>query len=148
MRGNEKERVLSLMVQDHSKIVDLLDEVESRNREGFEELKEAFEIFEWNLEKHIFAEEKAVFTFYEPEDVTEGYKMLPKLTEHHNYLLNELKKWRKKIRQHRALEGVYDFREYLVKHRRFEEEEFYPKLEENLDKDQKRRVIAKINEII
>ena len=95
------------MIRDHCKIENLLDKLEQSSREDFDKLKKAFYAFEWNLEKHVFLEEKVVFTTYNPDDVSEGYKMLPKLTEQHNYILNTLKNWRNEIRHRTIIRDVY-----------------------------------------
>ena len=126
----KKFEILPLMIRDHCKIENLLDKLE------------------WNLEKHVFLEEKVVFTSYSPSDVTEGYKMLPKLTEQHNYILNTLENWRNEIRHKRIIKDVYKLKEFLVKHKEFEENEFYPKLEENLDIDEKMKMYDRIAEFI
>jgi len=140
--------ILPLMIRDHCKIENLLDKLEESTQIDFEEMKKAFYKLEWNLEKHIFLEEKVVFTMYSPDEVSEGYKMLPKLTEQHNYILNTLENWRSEIRHKRILKEIYKLKEYLVKHKEFEEMEFYPKLDENLKLDQKILMHDRLTEII
>lgn len=144
----EKISILSLMIKDHCKIEELIDDLEKKSKQGFSSMANAFNRFEWELEKHIFTEEKAIFTDYNPEDISEGYKMLPELTEQHNYIINTLNNWRDDIRNNRTLKDVYSFKEFLIKHKNFEEEKVYPKLDETLNKDQKKHIVAKINEII
>ena len=78
------------MIKDHSKIEKLINNLEEKTKEDFESMVKAFNKFEWELEKHIFIEEKAIFTSYNPKDVIEGYKMLPELTKQHNYIINTL----------------------------------------------------------
>jgi len=145
---SEEISILSLMVNDHCKIENLLTDLEEKNKTSFEEMKKSFTKFEWELEKHIFAEEKAIFTDYNPKDAGQGYKMLPELTKQHNYILNTLNNWHSDIRKKKMLSDVYSFKEYLVKHREFEEEKVYPKLEESLSDEEKRHIIAKINELV
>jgi hemerythrin-like domain-containing protein len=146
---NDSIKILPYMVKDHCKIEDLLDELEEKSKnEDFDELIDVFYEFEWTLEKHVFTEEKAVFTCYNPSDVSEGYKMLPKLTEHHNFILNKLNIWRDNIRKRKPLNDVYSLKEYLKNHREFEEEEFYPRLDKELSEKEKNRIISKISEIV
>jgi hemerythrin superfamily protein len=140
--------ILELMVKDHCKIEDLISNLEEKNKGDFETMKTAFQKFEWELEKHIFTEEKAIFTNYSPDDVTEGYKMLPELTKEHNFIVNKLNNWRDDIRHHRMLTDVYGFKEFLVNHRHFEEEKVYPRLDQSLSDEEKRHIVAKINEMI
>jgi ribosomal protein L31E len=140
--------ILSLMIKDHSKLDDLIKKLDESTKQDFDSMKKAFTKFEWELEKHIFTEEKAIFTSYNPKNVSEGYKMLPELTKHHNYIVNKLNNWREDIRKKRALTDVYSFKEFLDNHRQFEEEKVYPKLDESLSEDDKRHIVAKINELI
>ena len=145
---NESISILELMIKDHRKIEELIGDLEEKTKENFDSMKKSFNKFEWELEKHIFTEEKAIFTSYNPEDVTEGYKMLPELTKQHNYIINTLNNCREDIRKRRKIRDVYSFKEFIIKHKSYEEEKVYPKLDESLPEDEKRRTVAKINEIV
>lgn len=79
------------MINDHLRIVRLLNAVEE-NKDDFRSLMKSFNTFEWNFDKHIFTEEKAIFTQYNPEDVVRGYEMVPELMKEHGELLNLLRK--------------------------------------------------------
>lgn len=143
---NEKS-ILKIMIKDHCKIEELINDLEKSSNSNYESMTKAFNKFEWKLEKHIFIEEKAIFTSYNPDDITEGYKMLPELTKQHNYIINTLNNWREDIRKRRNITDVYSFREFIIKHKNFEEEKVYPKLEESLTEDVKQQIIVKIKEI-
>jgi hemerythrin-like domain-containing protein len=145
---SEKISILKLMTKDHSKIDGLIDELDKKSNDDYSKMIKAFHNFEWELEKHIFTEEKAIFTDYNPENVSEGYKMLPELTKQHNYIVNTLNSWRMDIRNKKTPRDIYSFKEFLRKHRDFEEKELYPKLDEELDEQEKKNIVAKINEII
>jgi hemerythrin superfamily protein len=140
--------ILKLMIKDHSKLVNLINNLEEKSKENFKSMKDAFTKFEWELEKHIFIEEKAIFTDYNPEDITEGYKMLPELTKQHNYIINALNNWRDDVQKGRIITDVNSFKEFLINHRSFEEEKVYPQLDESLQDEKKKHIINKINEII
>ena len=140
--------ILELMIKDHRKIEELIKDLEEKTKENFDSMKKSFNKLEWELEKHIFTEEKAIFTSYNPEDVTEGYKMLPELTKQHNYIINTLNNWRDDVRKRRMIRDVYSFKELIIKHKSYEEEKVYPKLDESLPEDEKRHIVAKINEIV
>jgi len=145
---NKSTNIFKLMVKDHNKIEELLENLELKNNEDFDSMRDAFNKFEWELEKHIFTEEKAIFTSYNPEDVSQGYKMLPELTKQHNFLLNKLNNWRKDVRNKRMISDFYSFKVYLVRHKNFEEEKVYPMLDQSLSEDEKRHIMSKINEIV
>lgn len=145
---NDDISILKLMIKDHSKLVNLINNLEEKSKEDFESMKDTFTKFEWELEKHIFIEEKAIFTDYNPDDITEGYKMLPQLTKQHNYIINTLNNWRNDVQKRRIITDVNSFKEFLINHRSFEEEKVYPRLDESLLEKQKKHIIKKINEII
>ncbi len=145
---SKKNSILSLMIQDHKKIENLINKLDEKNKDVYNEMKKAFIKFEWQLEKHIFTEEKAIFTDYKPEDVNIGYDMLPELISQHNYIVNTLNNWREEIRKKNMITDVYSLKEFLMKHKKFEEEKVYPKLEASLSNTEKKHIIAKINEII
>lgn len=145
---NDDISILKLMIKDHSKLVNLINNLEEKSKEDFESMKDTFTKFEWELEKHIFIEEKAIFTDYNPDDITEGYKMPPELTKQHNYITNTLNNWRNDVQKRRIITDVNSFKEFLINHRSFEEEKVYPRLDESLLEEQKKHIIKKINEII
>jgi hemerythrin-like domain-containing protein len=136
------------MIKDHNKIEKLINQLEEKNNEDFKSMKKAFNNFEWELEKHIFTEEKAIFTSYTPENINEGYKMLPELTKQHNFILNKLNNWRKDIRNKNMISDIYSFKIYIIRHKNFEEEKVYPMLDQSLTEEEKRHIESKINEIV
>jgi hemerythrin superfamily protein len=140
--------ILPLMVKDHCKIEKLLDEFEENADKDHNTAFNSFNKFSWELEKHIFVEEKAIFTSYNPKDVVEGYAMLPELTKQHNVLLNKLNNMRRDVYRRTKPTDLYGFKEFLIGHRTFEEKDVYPKLDKNLDNESKKIILSKINEII
>jgi hemerythrin-like domain-containing protein len=145
---SKSNKILSLMTKDHFKIEELLNNLENNNKTDFESMSKSFYKFEWELEKHIFIEEKAIFTSYRPDNVVEGFKILPELTNQHNFILNTINNWRNEVRKKRNLTNIYSFKEFLIKHKNYEEKEVYPKLDQALSEREKKHIIAKINEII
>jgi len=143
-----EKNILPRMVKDHCKIENLVDKLEETMGEDFDVMKNSFNEFEWELEKHLFVEEKAIFTSYNPVDTSEGYKMLPELMKQHNYIVNQLNNWRHDLNTKGKIEGFHEFKQFLIKHRTFEEKEVYPRLDEVLDEKQKQHVINRINEIV
>ena len=130
--------ILNKMIKDHCKIEKLLDELEKNVQKDYPAMRESFNKFEWELEKHLFVEEKAIFTSYDPEDVSEGYIMLPELIKQHNFIVNMLNNWRKDVQSKKKISDFYEFKKFLIKHRTFEEKEVYPRLDETLDETQKK----------
>ena len=140
--------ISSLMIKDHCKIEELINDLEEKNKIDFDSMSKSFNKFEWELEKHIFIEEKAIFTSYNPDNVVEGFRMLPELTKQHNFILNTLNNWRDDLRKKRNLKNVYGLKEFLIKHKSYEEKELYPKLDEALSEREKKHIVSKINELI
>lgn len=145
---NKTANIFAIMIEDHCRIEELINNLEKNIDKGYTTVQELFNKFEWNLEKHIFIEEKAIFTSYNPDDIIDGYKMLPELTKQHNVILNQLNIIRKNIRKRREIIEIYSFKEFLLRHKNFEERNVYPNLNESLNDEQKRLIIEKINDII
>ena len=139
--------VLFCMIEDHNEIEKLMDYFEKDIDKNYELIKKSFTKFEWKLEKHIFSEEKVIFTNYNPEDVTEGYQMLPELTKQHNFILNQLSNWRKDLVNKDKIDGFYKFKKVLINHKIFEENEVYQKLDQSLADSDKKLIIDRLNEI-
>ena len=139
--------ILDLMMKDHGKIVKLLLDVEKSIGMEIISTMKVFDTFEWELEKHIFIEEKAVFSSYKPTNIVEGYKMVPELIQQHNDILNRLRVMRKNLMWQQPID--YDeFKELIMAHKTFEEASLYPKLDQELDVSQKEEIMKKIREII
>ena len=136
-----------LMVRDHGKIVKMLHDVEKSIGMELVSTMKVFDTFEWELEKHIFIEEKAIFTSYNPKNVTEGYRMVPQLIQQHNELLNKLQVMRKDLQWQRPVR-FEEFRELLLTHKTFEEVSLYPKLDLELSVAQNEDIMKKIREIL
>jgi hemerythrin-like domain-containing protein len=139
--------ILELMIKDHGKIVKLLKDVEKSIGMELVSTMKVFDTFEWELEKHIFIEEKAIFSSYRPKNIVEGYKMVPELIQQHNEILNMLRMMRKNLQWQRPID--YDqFKELIMAHKTFEEASLYPKLDQELDASQKEEIIQRIREIV
>lgn len=139
--------ILELMTADHVKILKLLHDVEASMNIELVSLLKVFDTFEWALEKHIFTEEKAIFTSYSPKNITEGYKMVPELVQQHNDLLNRVRLMRKELMWNRPVQ-FHEFKELINAHRAYEEQSLYPKLDQELSDSQKQEIITKIREIV
>lgn len=137
------------MIEDHEKIVKLLNEVEKNINQDMIliHMIKVFNDFKWKLEKHIFIEEKAIFTSYEPENIAKDFAMIPELIKEHNIILNKLIVTKKEIKKKRT-SNFQEFKDMLIKHKNFEEEKVYPKLDQVLDESEKKIIIKRINEIL
>ncbi len=139
--------ILDYMVRDHGKLLKLIADIEKKLGEDTISVMRAFDMFEWSLEKHVFTEEKAIFTFYNPKNITKGYAMVPELIKEHNEILNEMRIIRKNL-QHKKHIHFEKFKQLLMQHKTFEEEKLYPQLDRELDESQKKVIIDRISEIL
>lgn len=139
--------ILELMTADHAKIIKLLADVErSLGKEVTETLK-VFNTFEWELEKHMFTEEKAIFTSYTPTNVFEGYQIVPDLMKQHGELSAYLAAMRKTIMWQQPT-PFREMKELLLSHKTFEEVSLYPRLDQDLDDKQKTEIINRIRQMV
>jgi len=139
--------IVEMMTADHKKILKLLNDVEKSINIELVSLMKVFDTFEWELEKHIFTEEKAIFSSYNPKNILEGYKMVPELIQQHNEILNKIRIMRKDLMWKKPVQ-FHEFKEFIVAHKNFEEASLYPKLDQELTVAQKDEIIKKIREIV
>jgi hemerythrin-like domain-containing protein len=139
--------ILDLMVKDHARLLQLLKIAESHFRQDKDDLIKSFYTFEWNLEKHFFVEERAIFTSYNPDYIDEGYDVFLDLSNQHTKILEMIKNLKDELES----EGIADIsklKKILIKHKNLEEKKVYPKLDQEINEGEKRFIIERINEII
>ena len=141
----EQDSILDLMVGDHAKIEKLIQDLKNSSPDVLS-VKKAFDNFKWEFERHLFAEEKAVFTFYNPKSVRD-YGVVPGMLKDHQSLLKMLDEMEKDVTHGKRVD-LTGFHELLTKHKSFEEDFFYPKLDKELSEEQKEGMIERINTLI
>jgi hypothetical protein len=147
MDGNMKSTAISdLMIKDHTRLMNYLKDVEDNFGRDFGFLSESFNTFQWNLEKHFFVEERAIFTSYNPDYIDESYKFFSDLSKEHTIILEKIESLRKKLQKREPFD-LYDLKKLLVKHKTFEEKKVYPVLDLEIDEAEKRFIIERINDV-
>jgi len=131
--------ILDLMIKDHDKIGRLIHDL--KQEKNIQTIKKLFDEFKWEFEKHLFIEERAIFTFYNPKTERE-YTVVPDMLKDHNQLLSFLKKMDSEINNGKI--NLQEFEKLLSTHKQFEEEFFYPKLDEELTNTQKNTIINRL----
>jgi iron-sulfur cluster repair protein YtfE (RIC family) len=126
--------------------MDYLNEVENNLGRGFGFLSNSFNTFQWNLEKHFFVEERAIFTAYNPNESDSKYKFFSNLMDQHTEILETIESLRKKL-QKRLPFDLNELKKLLVKHKTFEEKSIYPLLDQEIDDCTKRVIIDRIKGI-
>jgi iron-sulfur cluster repair protein YtfE (RIC family) len=139
--------ILELMVADHAKILKLLTDVERSLGKDVAEVLKVFNTFEWELEKHMFTEEKAIFTSYTPTNIFEGYQIVPDLIKQHNELSGYLSAMRKAVMWQQPT-PFKEFKDLLLSHKTFEEVSLYPRLDEELSEKQKMEIVSRIRQMV
>ena len=140
--------ITKTMLEEHGRILTLLKKFEAEvEKNNLEKAKQLFSKFDWTLEKHIFVEEKVIFTIYSnTRDEQENQEILYLIKEHKemDWLISKIQDdLDKNIKPKLTRLG-----NILMKHADNENNIFYPRLDEELDKEQKTLIIDRANEII
>ncbi|MFX0103079.1 MAG: hemerythrin domain-containing protein [Candidatus Hodarchaeota archaeon] len=130
------------MIMDHAKITRLLEELKGISPNNDTLLLSLLNSFKWELEKHFFTEEKAIFVFYQPES-QEEQEATREILEQHDKIFKELTKVEERIRE-KKLVDIQVFKRILLKHKNHEEEVFYPRLDEQLDEKTKEMIFQRL----
>jgi len=144
-----KKTILNVMLKEHGKISQLLDDFINQVKEdfnNFEQVLEKFNRFKWTLEKHFFVEEKVLFSIYSSSSKEESERIYSLLKEHQNmlWIINKIEEDLNNKNQPKFL----SLSQLLNKHAKLENEILYPKLDEELSSDQKQLIIERAEEII
>jgi len=139
--------ILDLMVKDHIRIMKYVNDVENNLGKDFGFLSESFNTFQWNLEKHFFVEERAIFASYKPEEPDKKYNYFSDLMNQHTEILKKIESLRKKLQKREPFD-LSEIKNLLIKHKTFEEKHVYPILDQEIDDGEKRFIIERINEIL
>jgi iron-sulfur cluster repair protein YtfE (RIC family) len=138
--------ILDLMLKDHNRLMDYLKDVENNLDRGFGFLSNSFNTFQWNLEKHFFVEERAIFISYNPDEPDKEYDYFSVLMDQHTEILETIESLRKKLQKREPFD-LYELKKLLVKHKTFEEKSIYPVLDQEIDDCTKRVIIDRIKDI-
>jgi len=138
--------IIKVMDKDHKKIKDLLMEFEKEENKNFEKSKETFMRFKWMIEKHFFVEEKAIFNFYIIELPGENDDLMRILKEHRE-ILDLITQSEECLFDQKRLD-IDNLKHYILAHAKYEDEVFYPKLDEKLTEEKKQEMIDRIKDII
>jgi hypothetical protein len=134
------------MVKDHNRLMKYLKDVKNNLKSDFEVLLKKFNTFEWNLEKHFFVEERAIFTAYNPEYIEDGHKLFTNLSKQHTNILEKVESLRKRLQMGKSID-VSDLETMLLKHKKYEEKNIYPVLDVEISEGEKRFMIERINDV-
>lgn len=140
--------ILKIMLKDHLTIDSLLKLFIKQVENDFNDYKQVmqkFNRFKWNLEKHFFIEEKIIFTIYSSSN-PENEDLLNLLKDHKNilWIINRIEE----DLENKTKPKLMSLSETLRKHASFENEVFYPKLEDELSGDEKKLILDRSEEVV
>ena len=138
--------ILDLLVEDHNRLMKYLKDVEINISRDFGFLSNSFNTFQWNLEKHFFVEERAIFISYKPDKFDNEYNFFSDLMVQHTEILEIIESLRKKL-QNRGPFDLDELKKLLVNHKTFEEKSIYPVIDQEIDEGEKGFIIDRIKEI-
>jgi len=134
--------IVKIMNRDHGHLTKLLIRLERTDPADRDALNKSFNDFRWELERHFVTEEKAIFIYLD-EEAGECHTQMLDLLKEHEAILKMLKGLEMQLKAKDALD-LDGFSTMLSKHRDFEDEVFYPRLESELTKEQKNEIVKGI----
>ncbi len=134
--------ISGVMTKHHYKLEGLMNIIKTSKKKGFEPMKEAFIRFKWELQKHFFIEEKAILQlkYFEKEETN---LIKNQLKGEHVILEQELDKLEENLEKNQELD-LSEFKDLLTRHRNFEDDILYPRLDRELDLAKKMRILEQI----
>jgi len=138
--------ILAIMIQDHRRIMNKLTDIKKTQEDTLGTILEKLNAFEWDLEKHFFVEERAIFTSYNATLIKEGQQLFDEISKQHTSILESVESLRDRLRMNTSIE-IGSLVVMLTKHKNHEERNVYPLLDENIPEGEKRFMIERIAEI-
>jgi hemerythrin-like domain-containing protein len=138
-----KREIFRIMTKEHEVIESLLDDFKKSQINDSLEAKKIFQTFVWNIEKHIFLEEKILYNVYSVWDG--NIDGMFEILEEHGEILALINKIKNSYTDEKNLSAL---KELLRDHFVLEETVLYPNLEKVLNGEQKELLIERAQEII
>lgn len=141
------DHISAIMLKDHLRLLSLLHAFDRIEQDDFAAKRTAFETLKWHAEKHMFTEEKVVFTSFNAEEKKEDYNLFLEVSKEHTTILNEMARIHNDLQKKISADGFH-LRELLINHQKYEEKVLYPLLEKELTTEEKELILGHIAEII
>jgi len=122
-----------IMMKDHARIHNLISELELKQQTDQNNTQPLFIKLKWTIEKHFFVEEKVIFKIYSSNFQDNDY--LDNLIKEHRDILFLLNKIDNNLKNSNEL--LEELKLTINTHAKYEDEIFYPKLEEELSENEK-----------
>ncbi len=138
--------ILDLMIRDHTRLLNCLKDVENNLKQDFDFLIQSFQSFQWNVEKHFFVEERAIFISYNPSNSNGDYNYFSDLMDQHTEILEIIKSLENKLQRKESFD-LNKLKKLLLKHKTYEEKHIYSVIDQEIDDGEKRYIIDRINDV-
>jgi len=140
------ESIEHLLLNEHKRMINLLKEALKNIKHSPLFAEEFFIKFKWNLEKHFFMEEKTIFSNPAIEN-SEHSEEIEYILNEHKEILNFIKSIEENkdgLKENEFLHLI----KLVEKHAQYEDEDFYPRLDEVLTAKQKSIIISESRKIL
>lgn len=138
--------ILSAMIIHHALIEVYLAVLKDSQSQGAEASVVAFNNFRWQLEKHFFVEERAIFDQYKSDDA-KVKQLVERVLLEHRQIIQMMDELKIKITDGESVD-FSQLSETVVSHRELEDKELYPLIDIEFDDVRKKEITDKINDII
>lgn len=138
-------RIADVMRQEHIRLANMLGDLITNITKGSKDSFKKFIQLKWNVEKHFFIEEKAIFEAYSDKVEVDNKEI--RLIEEHKQMIEMILNAKKMMEQGKVPDFT-EFQKFMLKHQKIEDEHFYTGLENNLTEDEKAEILDKTREII
>lgn len=137
--------ILNLMVNQHGLIDALFFVFRDEYSAKSERAEQAFLNFSWEIKKHFFVEEEAVFNFLTWNN-QEIESIIEQLKQDHIDILAKIDNFAKNL-SNLSGEEIQNLYIMIKNHRELEEKKAYPLIDGTLSSFQKNRITERVNEI-
>jgi hemerythrin-like domain-containing protein len=143
----KEDTILNLMINHHALIESMFSLFRDEAKEKSPKTNVSLSELTWEIKKHFFTEENAIFNIplVQLKDIG-VFEMINQLKNEHVVMLNTLKFFSEKPSNVND-NDMEEFSNLLESHRKLEEKELYPRLDKELQDNQKGQIISRIDEI-
>jgi len=134
--------IQSIFAKDHHEIAEELDHLDALSSKTSEDFLPEYKKFRWHLQKHFFLEEKALWIYCDMEKKF-NQEMITDLLNDHDFLI-EFYNRIAIVDQTERKTILSEFIQKIREHVKYETENFYQVLDEELESTEKSSVIEAI----
>ena len=131
------------MMKHHYNIDKILGKFTKELKEKSKVNMSTFNKFKWELEKHFFLEEKAIFQLHYSNN-KQTNKITTRLKSEHDKMIEELEKLEANIKLGKSFDFT-DLRKMIIDHKNYENREFYPLLDDELENERRDLIIQRLS---